>query len=630
MVSALVGTLIGMVVLISCETEIEDTLGDGVIGGDPFVSDSETFDVFAVNRRVTAVQTNKLPIYQLGVYNDPVFGRREARITSQLNLPGLAGNPTFGNLSQAQEDDANSDDEDNTVPEEEKITEVFLYIPYQLVPNGDRDGDGVDADLDLDDTDPNSDSDGDGISDIDETRAGTNPNDRDTDGDGIEDGDDDDTIGNIFPRSRELDSIFSNAIRATGNRDVVGTQFNLRVEESGFFLRDLDPNTNFVETQDYFSNTDITSFTRETLFDGSVTISDMETIILNEEDPDTEVLEANTVQTRLDPGIRIALDTAFFQRKILDMEGMPELSSQVSFSDFFRGVHLTLTPQNGEDLLLLLDLSRANITINYQFEDFVPGEEDGQAGTMETAEGSFQLNFLVNNAPAVNGNAVNTFIDDPFPSEIEDSLDNDTNVSRIFLKGGSGVYAEINLFEEDNGTTVINQIRENNWIINEANLVFYIDQETIGQNGTFEPPRLFLFNAETNQALPDFLTEVTTPQVGFTNPVLNFGGALEEDGDGRGLRYTVRITEYINDLIVRGEDNVTLGLTLTASDNNLNVILPTQEVQVALDENSDGTEVELPVASSLNPLGTVLFGSNVEPQNEGQRLRLEIFFTEAN
>jgi len=39
----------------------------------------------------------------------------------------------------------------------------------------------------------------------------------------------------------------------------------------------------------------------------------------------------------------------------------------------------------------------------------------------------------------------------------------------------------------------------------------------------------------------------------------------------------------------------------------------------------DGNEVEIPVAPTLSPLGTVLYGGTSE--NEGQRLKLEVFYT---
>ena len=90
-----------VVLTISCEEEL-DTLGDGVIEDNPFFAGQEEFDVFAFNKAINAIQTNRLPLYQLGVFSDPVYGNTEARITTQVQL--VMGNPVFGNFSQTTED----------------------------------------------------------------------------------------------------------------------------------------------------------------------------------------------------------------------------------------------------------------------------------------------------------------------------------------------------------------------------------------------------------------------------------------------------------------------------------------------------------------------------------------------
>ena len=617
----LAGIFVLAVCLISCEEEL-DTIGDGVIAGEPFTTGSREFDVFAFNKGITAVQTNKLPLYQLGTYNDPIYGVREAQITAQLTLPNIQGNPTFGNSSQATEDVAESDDNDNTVRENETVKEVILYLPYQLVPgtNRDTDGDGVQDEFDDDPNDPNTDEDGDGLTDSEENALGTDPFDPDTDGDGIGDAEDESTVVNSFPVNFALDSIFSNSIR---QEDIIGSMFDIRVERSTFFLRDLDPNANFQEAQEYYSTQQFSpDFVGEVLADTTVTISSLEYLFFDEDDPDTDdVDESEVVQSRLNPGVRIKLDPQFFQENILDKEGETELLSQVNFSDFIRGLHFTLTPLAGQDLMVLFDLSLANITITYEFDDFVVDDTDSSTGSIEKVEQDFTLNFLQNINNVTNGNAVNTFIDNPFPAEIEGSLDSDENASRIYLKGGSGSYALIDLFEENNGTSVIEDIRAENWVINEANLVFYIDQASVdGNSNATEPPRLYLFNAETLEPLYDLTNDVSTSQSSL-GQFLNYDGIIEEDSNGNGVKYTIRITEYINDIIVRDAENVTLGLALTS---NISI---TGNLEA---ETEDGNNPNLPVMSTINPLGTTLFGSNVSDDNLDKKLKLEIFFTEAN
>ena len=68
-VSTLVGTL--FLLIASCEDEL-DTIGEGVVGGEPFTTGKVEYDVFAYNKGITAVQTNRLPLYQLGTFTDPL------------------------------------------------------------------------------------------------------------------------------------------------------------------------------------------------------------------------------------------------------------------------------------------------------------------------------------------------------------------------------------------------------------------------------------------------------------------------------------------------------------------------------------------------------------------------------
>ena len=208
--------------------------------------------------------------------------------------------------------------------------------------------------------------------------------------------------------------------------------------------------------------------------------------------------------------------------------------------------------------------------------------------------------------------------------EIAGLLDNGENASRIYVKGGQTL-AEIRLFDalENGGSDVIEEIKSNKWVINEANLVFYVDRETLGQSTeNLEPPRLYLYNAETNFPLFVSSNEFNTPNT-TVNPLLfysNHDGVIEKE-NGLGVKYTVRITEHINNIIVRDSANATLGLTLTPN-------IAITAVQEAMDNASQGTDY--PVAAALSPLGTVLYGSNVLAGEEAKKLKLEIFYTQTN
>ncbi len=573
-------------VLVACEKD-PTTIGAGVIGSKPFNTDKAVFDVFAVNKKIRAVRTNQLPIYQLGVFNHPVYGKTEATITSQVQLS--APNPLFGDKRPA----------DGEPSENETVESVYLYIPFLQSPSGDTDNDGVIDALDKDPLDPNSDTDGDGITDNQEKARGTDPLVQDNnEAEGF--------VKDQFAKTKDVDSIY-------GNREM---PFKLNLQRSTYFLRDLDPSTNFQEAQEYYSNQDFTGFLAEkiSLDTETITISEKEILLPKIDDPETENVDESTQVTPIPPGIRVQLDKEFFQNNILDKEGSSELLTQANFANFLRGIHFSLEPTANEELMMLFNLRDANITISYSYT----------AGEVAKKK-DFVLKFITQQDPnpqagqvfPIVGNAVNSFVNDVYSTEIDDALASKENAERIYLKGGAGSFAEINLFNDANARQAIEQIKANNWIINEANLVFYVDKKP----GVIEPPRLYLYNMETNAALIGRNDGPAPQGKSHLSSYPFYDGLLEGGDNGSEQKYTVKITDYINDLVVRNAENATLGLTITPNIGLRNV------ADAMLDDN---TEAELPMAATLSPLGTVLFGSKVSTANTDKKLQLEIFYTEAN
>jgi len=623
--SALAGLLL-IGTFISCEEELT-TIGASVIGGEPFVTGKANYDVFAFNKRVEAVRTNKLPLYQIGFFNDPTYGRTEARVTTQLTLPTT--NPTFGIFNQQTEDNPDSDFPIQ-IAENETVKEVVLYIPYLRAGDDqrDRDGDGVDDEFDVDPEDPTSDSDGDGVADNQERANGTDPLNEDTDGDQVNDGEDPSTVPNQFPKKFELDSIYVNGQNYDNETP---TSFNLKIERSTFFLRDLDPNANFQEAQEYFSTQRFSpTFVSDVVFDDEITISNEHILVPREDDPATEDVDESEEFERLDPGIRIQLDAGFFQENILDKEGSSELLSQANFNEFLRGLHFSIAPLS-QDVMVLLDFTDPNVTLDIVYEydavDVNGTTDDTSDDIIEKRERTFSLDLVTRAAAGgINGNAVNTFINEAYPPQIMDALDAPVNASRIYLKGGAGAITEINLFEEDNGEEIINEIKANNWVINEANLVFHIDRMTLdAQGNAAEPPRLYLYKTNTN--VPVYLSgaqRLVDPRTGQVLAAAvdeSYDGRLVLGSDNRGSTYKLKITDYINDLILRDSTNTTLALTITPDIRST----ATRNAMMANNEERD-----IPLAHTLSPLGTILFGSAVGPEDEDKRLTLEISYTEAN
>ncbi len=613
---ALTGIIL-VVTVFSCSEEIT-TIGSEVIGGEPFKADKAEFDVFAYNKKTKAVRSNKLPLYQLGTYNDPIYGKSEARITAQLLLS--LTKPAFGFYTQEIEDNADTDSSINTIPEVEMVDSVYLYIPYLKNPKGDLDNDGLADAFDIDPEDANSDTDGDGLTDLQENQTGTDPLNQDTDGDGINDGEDDSTTLNNYAKRVDIDSVYVDGNNF--NRDVE-TSFDLKVERSTYFLRDLDPASNFQESQAYFSSQQFSpNFVSDVLFQGNYVINDEQFLLRQQDDSETEEDES-LLFVKLDPGIRVPLDASFFQENILDKEGGSELLSQANFNDFIRGLHLSIAPST-QDVMLLLGLSGASVTMYYHYDrvDTNGTADDTSDDEVVQEQKEFVFNLSSQNT---NWNAVNTFENEPYPTEITNALDTGENASKIYVKGGAGTYTEIKLFAEDeeDAQDVINEIKSNNWIINEANLVFYVDREAVEvPGGIIEPPRLYLHNLDESIPLIntsiEFNDDLSLPLFGR---YLNYDGVIQKSSDDIGEKYTIRITDYINDLIVRDATNATLGLTSTPD-------ITIEVLQVFGKAIFEDIEMDIPATSTLSPLGTVLHGTTED--NGGKRLKLEIFYTETN
>lgn len=95
-------------IVTSCQEDF-NSVGSDIIADPNFEFDLyEQASVVAYSRRAFPVQTNNLPVYQLGVYSDPVYGITESSILSQLTLDQT--NPSFG--------------------ENPEIKKVILNLPY--------------------------------------------------------------------------------------------------------------------------------------------------------------------------------------------------------------------------------------------------------------------------------------------------------------------------------------------------------------------------------------------------------------------------------------------------------------------------------------------------------------------
>ena len=585
--------------LFSCKTEFNQN-GYELLSDNILTSSSFFAPVYFENKEISDIQTNNTTHYQLGNFKHSFFGQFSSQIISQLTIPN---NPIFGRFSQDVEDSQSNDP--FVIQENEKINEVFLEIPF-FVNNDDSDGDGVIDQFDSDSNDIYSDSDLDGVSDFDESLNLTDPLNVDTDSDGISDLDDEDnTVFYSTENSQyRVDSIYGNRL----------SNLNLKVNELTYYLSNLDPDNNFETSLKYFSSDDFLSkgFYGKTLYDDQFQL-DFNEIRLNykTDDPKTDDIdETKTIETRLTPRLRIPLDIEFFQSKIIDKEGSRNFSNQLDFSNYLRGIIVQIT-DSSDDIYLLLNFSNALIRINYEFDRYNNNLTDSDL--------SDDFVYKDYNSFIIETNGI-TF--NNFKKSTNNNI-KDGDKSKIYLKGGLGHIAKIRLFESDlnKNSTLLDSIRNNNWLINEANLVFYVDQEEILNWDNEElADRIFLFDMDNSSVILDYDIDNSTQSLNNRNKYF-YGGILEYDNNGIPYRYKFRITEYLRELLKNDDfENSDLGLSLTSD------ILNKQFCSAIL--KNDSEKINIPVASVLNPMGTILVGTNPKIKNLEKKLKLEIFYTD--
>jgi len=584
--------------LFSCTKEF-NTIGTEILKDDSFETKVQDIEVYASQKIIGAFNTTNLPIYQIGEIRDNIFGSVTSSFITQLQLSQY--NPSFGIASQEKE---NTGDPLNitVIEENEQVTEVYLDIPF-FTNRNDKDGDGVIDSYDVDDNDVNSDSDGDGVSDAQERANGTDPLNPDTDGDGIPDGQDDDTVNpNPGATVYDVDSLLGN----------FNDPFKIKIQEMDYYLREYDPNDNFESRQRYYNDNNILeNFTGQTLFDGEVQIDKNELLIYREDDPETDDIdESEEIKERLSPRIRIPLNSEFFQSKLIDMEGSIDLANYDNFNLYFKGIYI-----NAYDfidpLMMILDFDSAEIVINYEYDKYNKNntEDDISDDTIDRESKDFKITFI--------GNKINLIKKEPFSSEIISNINSTNNLSKIYLKGGEGLMAEIDLFKDSQGNDLLNDIKSRPWLINEANLTFYIDRETIDLNGgLIEPFRIYLYDLDTSLPLVDYYIDDTQgPRRSETK--INHGGMLDIDSDSRGIKYKIRISEHIKNIVRKDSTNKKLGLVLSSSITN---IFSTELKSSSLES--------APQTTVINPLGTVLYGPEPDQPNYDKRLKLELFYSE--
>ena len=557
--------IVGILILFiaSCDRDVNE-IGGSIVGDSHYGLNVAYSSVVAYNQNLGAVQSNNLSVNQFGVYTNPVFGTTKASFVSQVQL--ATPNPTFYDQAHVV------------------VDSVFLYVPYFA------------------------------------TLVNT-----------------DATSGNS---TYTLDSIHG------------ANKISLSVYESNYFLRDLDASTGFQQQQKYFSN-------QQTDFDanhGGILLNDdngniFDHTITNDNSQNSEFVFSqnqiyfyqknadgtpgySTISERKAPGMILNLNKNFFVNKIINAPS-EMLSTNNAFKNYFRGLYFKVdnaadSPTQGT--LAMMNFSAGAVTIVYH---------DNTSATDATR---VRRELTIN----LSGNSVN-LLNNTFSNPVT-SPDVANGDSDLYVKGGDGSMAVIDLFGKQdvrgydiNGGVVnlpngvpdeLDDLRNpqdgKKWLINEANLTFHIDRDAMGTTAP-EPNRIYLYDLTNKRPLVDYYSDYSTSASSKYNKFI-FGGIIKKESDGRGSTYKIKITNHIRNLIKYGgvgvtadSTNVRLGLVVTENINNAYSAYLANPFTSGSGTNLLQTKL-FPVMSTVNPLGTILYGSNPSVPVD-KRLRLEIYYT---
>ena len=309
------------------------------------------------------------------------------------------------------------------------------------------------------------------------------------------------------------------------------------------------------------------------------------------------------------PSMRLKLNSAFFKEKIIDAAatatspGSGKLATNDVFINHFKGLYFKVE-QSGSDKgsLAMINFNKGTITIKYK--------EDKSATDGARVEKSIILNM--------SGNTVSLLEDSNLNTEYNTAINNPDRSKgdkNLFLKGGQGSIAVVKLFEK---AGELENIRDNKWLINDANLVFYIDTDNAEFKKSHEPERIYLYDYTNNTPILDYVSSAPTTNKNSTKFAL--GGFIKRDATElkRGVSYKINITNHVRNLVKNTtSENVKLGLVVT---EDINIF------DSNLFEKENLFISQAPKSSVMNPLGTILYGTGTGIPDT-KRLKLEINYT---
>ncbi|MDG1013718.1 MAG: DUF4270 domain-containing protein [Flavobacteriaceae bacterium] len=422
----------------------------------------------------------------------------------------------------------------------------------------------------------------------------------------------------------ELDSLYGSS------------PIKLSIFKNDFLLRNFDPGAGIDDAQKYYSNGSLDSgqLIEPSLLESQLLYYDgnyfpsSEAIKIGTFDEETEVFELTNT---LNPSLRLHLydnplnlnpPEGFWEDIFFEREGDDVLETENNFYNYFRGLYFKAESITGsEGHMMQLDLSSGGANLMFYFTYDQTITVDGVDET-SSVQGNYELTF--------SGNRVNIFENNFIPSVLQNINDTSTDSEGddfLYLKGGEGSMAVIELFTEDEaGSTQEDYLNEfRNFsdgqttakrLVNEAFLEFYVE-ETLSNSDV--PNRLYIYDIDNNIPLADYFFDQSVNSSSADSKYAHLV-PLASQTNSEGVeqkKYKIRLTEHINNIILNDSTNVKLGLVVSS---NVGAIR-SRNFQI------DDEVKSVPSGTVLSPRSVILHGNM--SQNFDASPKLNIYYTDS-
>jgi len=352
-----------------------------------------------------------------------------------------------------------------------------------------------------------------------------------------------------------------------------------------------------------------------------------------------------------------------------------KLASNEVFKNYFRGLYFKTTSIGNPGNMAMLNFANGKITLYYKEDkkNTVVNDDGSTTVTYDRVNKSYALNLTGRTVSLLNNTRTGDY---------NAAMSNaGQEASRLFVKGGAGSMALIDVFGSTdlkglapnpnynsnlpvsytnskylisstynpnlpisdtnlkyvvtgpNGVSdEIDNIRAQDWLINEANLTFYVDQTAMALNKRVAN-RIYLYDVKNKKLLVDYSQDGTSlpsfPKLSkyvYGGIFINEEGKVVNESKGqKAFKYKIRITSHVRNLINKDSTNVKLGLVVTENIGGDHSTYSKRQTP-----GSDAV-ISAPSLSVMNPLGIILYGTNTSPTDDAaKKLKLEIFYTKPN